>query len=204
LTPLVIAHRGASWDLPGNTLPAFRRAIELEADYVEFDVRAAPDGTLVVAHDRVRDDRATDLPTLDAVLEACVGRVGLALELKERRVVEPSLRALAGHGADPDSVLVVSFLPRAILDTRRLRRDLRTVQHLAYVPMRTAARYAWGIGLADAKATDRALALARRLDVAATVYTVNDERRMRELVDASVGAIFTDRPDLLRRVLSQA
>jgi glycerophosphoryl diester phosphodiesterase len=70
--------------------------------------------------------------------------------------------------------------------------------------MRTAARYAWGIGLADAKATDRALALARRLDVAATVYTVNDERRMRELVDASVGAIFTDRPDLLRRVLSQA
>jgi glycerophosphoryl diester phosphodiesterase len=204
LRPLVIAHRGASWELPENTPAAFRRAIEVGADYVEFDVRAAPDGTLVVAHDRVRRDRTPDLPTLDAVLETCVGRVGLALELKERRVVEPSLRALAAHGAEPDSVLLVSFLPRAILDARRLRPDVRTVQHVAYVPMRTAARYAWGIGLADAKATGRALALAKRLGVAATVYTVNDERRMRELADASVSAIFTDRPDLLRRVVGHA
>jgi glycerophosphoryl diester phosphodiesterase len=204
LRPLVIAHRGASRDLPENTLPAFRRAIELGADYVEFDVRAAPDGTLVVAHDRVRRDRSPGLPTLDAVLAECVGRVGLAVELKEGRVVEPTLRALAEHGADSDSVLVVSFLPRAILDTRRLRPDIRTIQHVAYVPMRTAARYAWGIGLADAKATGRALALAKRLGVAATVYTVNDEWRMRELAHPPVRGIFTDRPDLLRQVVAQA
>ena len=31
----MIAHRGASWDLPENTLPAFERAIEIGADYVE-------------------------------------------------------------------------------------------------------------------------------------------------------------------------
>ena len=35
---LVIAHRGASAYLPENTLPAFERAIELGADFVEFDV----------------------------------------------------------------------------------------------------------------------------------------------------------------------
>ena len=35
---LVIAHRGASAELPENTLPAFERAIEIGADYVEFDV----------------------------------------------------------------------------------------------------------------------------------------------------------------------
>ncbi|HEX3455939.1 MAG TPA: glycerophosphodiester phosphodiesterase [Gaiellaceae bacterium] len=49
--PLVIAHRGASFDLPENTLPAFERAIELGADYVEFDVHADRDGRLVVTHD---------------------------------------------------------------------------------------------------------------------------------------------------------
>jgi len=37
---IVIAHRGASWELPENTLPAFERAIELGADYVELDVQA--------------------------------------------------------------------------------------------------------------------------------------------------------------------
>ena len=32
---LVIAHRGASSELPENTLPAFERAIELGADAIE-------------------------------------------------------------------------------------------------------------------------------------------------------------------------
>ena len=45
---LVIAHRGASFDLPENTLPAFERAIEVGADYVEFDVH----NDLSVTHDR--------------------------------------------------------------------------------------------------------------------------------------------------------
>ena len=49
--PLVIAHRGASAELPENTLPAFERAIEVGADFVEFDVHARADGELVVTHD---------------------------------------------------------------------------------------------------------------------------------------------------------
>ena len=60
MTPLVIAHRGASWDEPENTLPAFRRAIEHGADYVEFDVHPAKDGRLVVVHDRPRQSGAWD------------------------------------------------------------------------------------------------------------------------------------------------
>ena len=40
----MIAHRGASAELPENTLPAFERAIELGADFVEFDVHADRDG----------------------------------------------------------------------------------------------------------------------------------------------------------------
>ena len=47
----VIAHRGASAEEQENTLPAFERAIELGADYVEFDVQASSDGALVVFHD---------------------------------------------------------------------------------------------------------------------------------------------------------
>ncbi len=47
----VIAHRGACWELPENTLAAFERAIEVGADYVELDVHATSNGTLVVCHD---------------------------------------------------------------------------------------------------------------------------------------------------------
>ena len=45
----VIAHRGASADEKENTLPAFERAIEVGADYVEFDVQASSDGCLVAS-----------------------------------------------------------------------------------------------------------------------------------------------------------
>ena len=72
--PLVIAHRGASWEEPENTLRAFRRAIELSADYVELDVRATHDGVLVATHAPVRvrfrelRDRNPNVPTLAEVL----------------------------------------------------------------------------------------------------------------------------------------
>lgn len=49
--PLIIGHRGASAVAPENTLAAFKRAIHLGADGLEFDVRLAGDGVPVVIHD---------------------------------------------------------------------------------------------------------------------------------------------------------
>ncbi len=47
--PLIIGHRGAL--APENTLAAFRQAIADGADGIEFDVRLARDGVVVVIHD---------------------------------------------------------------------------------------------------------------------------------------------------------
>ncbi|MGD9562213.1 MAG: glycerophosphodiester phosphodiesterase [Pyrinomonadaceae bacterium] len=49
--PLIIGHRGASAFAPENTLAAFRLAIDVGADGIEFDVRLARDGVPVVVHD---------------------------------------------------------------------------------------------------------------------------------------------------------
>ena len=48
---LLIAHRGASSVAPANTLKAFSKAIELGADYVEFDIHQTKDGEIVIMHD---------------------------------------------------------------------------------------------------------------------------------------------------------
>ena len=50
-TPLIIGHRGASAVAPENTLGAFREAIAVGADGIEFDVRLTRDGVPVVIHD---------------------------------------------------------------------------------------------------------------------------------------------------------
>lgn len=48
---LNIAHRGASGHAPENTMPAFRKAVELGADAVECDVQLTKDGIPVILHD---------------------------------------------------------------------------------------------------------------------------------------------------------
>lgn len=188
---LVIAHRGASWDLPENTLPAFERAIEVGVDYVEFDVHAARDGALVVSHDPPLGGE----PLLEAAIELLSGRVGIMCELKTpwryRRhdVVRRTVRIL------PDDAIVLSFDPRAL----KAVRGRRVLQHVGFgASIRAAARYAWGVGFHDARVTTRGLAKARALGLVTTVYTANDPVRMRELVALGVDGIFSDRPDLLR------
>ena len=189
-----IAHRGASAELPGNTPPAFERAIELGADFVEFDVHAAADGSLVVCH----DPPVGGEPSLEEVVDQCSGRIGLMCELKTpwryRRhdVVARTVRLL------PEDAVVVCFEPGAL---RRVR-GLRTLQHVGFgVSIRRAARYAWAIGFSDRRVRPRGLALARSLGLRTTVYTVNEQARMRELVALGVDGIFTDRPELLRASL---
>ncbi|MBA7511593.1 Glycerophosphodiester phosphodiesterase [subsurface metagenome] len=48
---LIIGHKGASAIAPENTLKAFKKAIELKADLVEFDIHKTKDGEIVIIHD---------------------------------------------------------------------------------------------------------------------------------------------------------
>ena len=52
---LKIGHRGASGYEPENTLIAFQKAIDFNADGIELDVHLSSDGELVVIHDETID-----------------------------------------------------------------------------------------------------------------------------------------------------
>jgi glycerophosphoryl diester phosphodiesterase len=191
---IVIAHRGASWELPENTLPAFERAIELGADYIELDVHADTNGALVLTHASPR--RGITYPTLEEALDLCHGRIGVMVELKTPRryrrfdVVARTVSLLT------DADVLVCFQRPPLAEARELRPGLRTVQHVGVGVSIRAARNAWAAGFTDARVTARGLATARTLGLETLVYTVNDEARMRELEALGVSGIFTDRPEL--------
>ncbi|SVE38297.1 uncharacterized protein METZ01_LOCUS491151, partial [marine metagenome] len=50
--PHIIAHQGASQDLPPNTIEAFQLALDQGADIIELDVWRSKDGVWVVIHDK--------------------------------------------------------------------------------------------------------------------------------------------------------
>ena len=60
MSPVVIAHRGASGYLPEHTLAAKALAHEMGADFLEQDVVASRDDQLIVLHD-IFLDRVTDV-----------------------------------------------------------------------------------------------------------------------------------------------
>jgi glycerophosphoryl diester phosphodiesterase len=76
--PLIVAHRGASHYAPENTLAAFKMAVDMGVDGVEFDVQLSRDGVPVVIHDATlertgsRVVRVADL-TSEALGKADVG-----------------------------------------------------------------------------------------------------------------------------------
>ena len=181
---LVIAHRGASAELPENTLPAFERAIEISADFIEFDVWNADE----VTHDPPQRGRL--YPTLAEVVELCRGRIGLMVELKRPRgdAVARALRLL------DDEDIVVSFQRRAIVETQRLRPKMRTVQHVGFGVSIRAALGGWAVGFQNQRVTRRGIATAQALGLETTVYTVNDTARIIELRALGVTGVFTDDP----------
>lgn len=56
ITPIILGHRGAPKLAPPNILSSFKKAIELGAEGVEFDIRLTKDKRLVVMHDPVVDN----------------------------------------------------------------------------------------------------------------------------------------------------
>jgi glycerophosphoryl diester phosphodiesterase len=65
-SPIVYAHRGASFELPENTLEAFGLALELGADALETDAHMTRDGRIVLSHDAT-GERAAGVP--DAIAD---------------------------------------------------------------------------------------------------------------------------------------
>jgi glycerophosphoryl diester phosphodiesterase len=59
ILPQVIGHRGAAAAAPENTLAGIRKAKELGATWIEFDVKLTKDGHPILFHDD-RLDRTTD------------------------------------------------------------------------------------------------------------------------------------------------
>jgi glycerophosphoryl diester phosphodiesterase len=126
MSPLVIAHRGASAEAPENTLLAFVRALELGVDGIELDVQVTRDGVPVVFHDtaltrltgtrgRLADRtwselqklrvRGEAIPTLAEVLALTRKRCILQIEIKKGVPVAPVLAAIRRTAPSGNAIL---------------------------------------------------------------------------------------------------
>jgi glycerophosphoryl diester phosphodiesterase len=135
----IIAHRGASYDAPENTVAAFRLAFEQKADAIELDVHLSRDGRIVCVHDfttyriggvdkAIREQDLGDLklldvgrwkdlrwmgeriPTLREALQTVPPGKRVYIEIKSSPEILPELeRVIGASGLRPEQVTVIAF-----------------------------------------------------------------------------------------------
>jgi glycerophosphoryl diester phosphodiesterase len=192
---MVCAHRGASADLPDNSIAAFEAAIASGCEAIETDIRRAPDGRLVLAHDP-EEALAPGVVELPALLALARGRIGLDLELKEPGLEGDVLAAVQGG---EDWLLVTSFLPAVVARVGLLAPGVRTgllVEDDEDDPVAEAlACGAAALAIEEALLTAPLAERAVEAGLALWAWTVNDPRRLDELLGApAVAGVITDYP----------
>ena len=149
----IIAHRGASYDAPENTLPAVRLAWELGADAVEIDIHQTGDGRIVAIHDsdtlrvtgregvvaalnfdrlRALDAGAwkgpqwvgTTIPTLGEVLDTVPEHKTLVVEIKCASTVLNELERVLDASGKRSQVMLIAFDYATIRQAKRRMPDL--------------------------------------------------------------------------------
>lgn len=142
--PLIVAHRGASFHAPENTVPAFELAWKKQADAIEGDFRLTKDGHIVCLHDAdtkkvagkklvvasstLAELRALDvgawkaprwtgtrIPTLPEVLATVPDGKQIFVEIKcGPEIIPPLVRQLRASGLQPGQVVIIAFDSKVI------------------------------------------------------------------------------------------
>ncbi len=144
-----IAHRGASFDAPENTLAAFRLAWDQGADGIEGDFMLSADGQVVCFHDVdtqrlagvahvVKETPSTELATLDVgawkgdrwrgeripsladVVAVIPAGKKFVIELKDGpEIVEPLAKVLASTTIAAEDMLLISLVDETVAECTR-------------------------------------------------------------------------------------
>ena len=158
---MIIAHRGVSFDLPENSLPAFNMSWNHAADGIEGDFHLTKDGAIVCIHDEdtgrvckqnivVRDStlkelKALDLdcqgtgnlqikiPTLAEVLEILPDGKKIFIEIKcGSEIVEPLFSELTRSKLNSNDAVIISFDEEVIKEFKVIAPNYRALLLYSY------------------------------------------------------------------------
>ena len=226
--PLVIAHRGDSSRALENSLDAFRLALSIPVDMIEFDIRKSRDNVLYVMHDKetgrtadgsldiekaVSDDisglrlkNGEAIPTLNDVLILVDGKVGLNIEIKSKGAGALTAAHLVGSGYR-GKVLISSFKEEEVIGARRVMPDVPVAGIFdTFIPAEVAAYKAKGyhfISLNRKTVTSELVDLCHRQNIVMYVWTVDQEGEVEKLVSWGVDGIYSNNPGMLGRVVGK-
>lgn len=157
------------------------------------------------------------IPTLDEVLEFASGKIALNIEIKTEAVsddvrggVEEKCLELVKKHSMEHHVLFSSFDYRAIAHLKELAPDMPAAilyeksQSNDMLPSELIKKYnADAFNCSYRQLNTKRFKDIRKHNLPVFIYTVDEQARMRRLLDMKVSGIFTNKPDVLWEVLEK-
>ncbi len=221
----IIAHRGASGlAKQENSIEAFKIAMDLNSDMVEFDVRQTRDKKLIVIHDSVYNDvpveyqlyekiekeaeeKSCHIPLLEEVLILCHGKVKMDIEIKETGFEKAVVEMLHKY-CDHNEYTVKSFIDKFPYRIKKLDPDITVGLLIGQRHKRLKRRIEDHFPVRRLKACKADFVSphysllsrffcwkVRGAGFEIYPWTINSEKKMRKYLKRSDG-IITDNPDL--------
>ena len=223
----VFAHRGYSSKYPEATWIAYEKAVEVQADGFECDVRLSKDGQVICFHDRTLK-RIGNKKTAVAKLTAAQLRqyvqaitleelLELAITEKKDLLIETKHPVLTG-GEIENAVISIVEKRSKLIDEAGIEVTLMSFSFLAVWRMKRKYRnvlkvikYPWAYFLKNTKnfaISFEALKkhpgiIKRSAGSRIYVWTVNSEEDLKWLRKREIFGVITDRPKRARRLLSR-
>lgn len=162
-----------------------------------------------------KEYKGTRIPTLAEVLSLCKNKVAVNIEIKTETVaetirggIEEKCLKIVNQGGMREHTLFSSFDPRAIKHLKEIDRTVAAAVlfEKGYYGSKLPSEIIELLG-ADAfncsqdELSKKWLTDLKLNNIPVNIYTVNDEKTMRRFLDMSVSGIFTNNPDILKRVL---
>lgn len=224
---IVIAHRGASYIEPENTLRSFKKALEMNADAIEFDVRFSKDSIPVIIHDETVDrttngkGRVSDMlfnelrrlnagmgeriPTLQEALDLIDRKALIIIELKEKHHEDIILKEVLVRDL-LDNVVFISFHYDVLNRLRNLNDNVKT-GYLYYKPPapidEASKNHAFAIFPRYNMVSPKIIGWAHNKRLKVYAWTVDDPDRAIELVKEGIDGIATNKPDIIKKAVSE-
>jgi glycerophosphoryl diester phosphodiesterase len=222
---ITFAHRGARLEEPENSLPAFRRGLELGARGLETDVWLSADGEVVCTHDATvragfRRHRvghttaaalaALDVPRLSDVYETLGTDFELSVDVKDPAAARGLVDVARRHDAlehlwvcspHVDELVALRDESRVHLVHSTHKRAIgRAVERHAH---ELAEQRIDAINLHHSEWTAGLVSLFHRFGVRTFAWDTQEARHIRAVLGMGIDAVYCDRPDRMVAVVGE-
>lgn len=223
---LIIGHRGAKAYETENSLASFRKAVDMTAEMIEFDVRGSKDGKVVVMHDasinRVAKlkgivskmnfrelltaplKNSEPIPSLEQVFRELRHKCLMNVEIKSKHIEKEVVRLISKYRMRR-KVIVSSSDVEILRHVKKVDKRVR----IALICMRFNEKnveLAQHLGCHsihphNRKLTPSIVAYAHIKGMRVYPWTVNGIHELQHLVKIAADGVITDKPDVMRKSL---